>query len=274
MKIHHLNAGTMSPFSARLINGRGGLLQRARLVMHVLLLELPDRLVLVDSGLGTNDIAHPELLPPRWVRNVAPRLDRAETAIEQIRARGLSPNDVRDIVVTHLDRDHAGGLSDFPGARVHLHRTEHRAAVTGELPVPPERYSRYQFGHGPNWVIHETFADPWFGLPSERIDLGEGVDVRLIPLPGHTLGHCGVAVKTGTGWLLHAGDSYYVRSQTAMPPQRSPFLLDVFRRRGDADRAQRVTSANAVRGLRRRAEVTIFCTHDPDEFDRLSAAGR
>ncbi|MGG6495971.1 UNVERIFIED_CONTAM: MBL fold metallo-hydrolase, partial [Bacteroidetes bacterium 56_B9] len=92
-----------------LVNGRGGLFERARLVMHVLLLELPDRLVLVDTGLGANDVAHPELLPPQWVKNVAPRLDLRETVIAQIRALGLSPQAVRDIVLTHLDRDHAGG---------------------------------------------------------------------------------------------------------------------------------------------------------------------
>jgi len=35
-------------------------------------------------------------------------------------------------------------------------------------------------------------------------------DVLLIPLPGHSRGHCGVAVKTGEGWLLHCGDAYLV----------------------------------------------------------------
>jgi glyoxylase-like metal-dependent hydrolase (beta-lactamase superfamily II) len=34
-------------------------------------------------------------------------------AFEQVRALGFAPNDVRHVLLTHLDRDHAGGLSDF-----------------------------------------------------------------------------------------------------------------------------------------------------------------
>ncbi len=29
----------------------------------------------------------------------------------------------------------------------------------------------------------------------------------LVPLFGHTRGHCGVAVRTEQGWLFHAGDA-------------------------------------------------------------------
>jgi hypothetical protein len=52
MKIHHLNAGTMCPDSARLVNGSGGLFSRARLVCHLLLMETSEGHVLVDTGLG------------------------------------------------------------------------------------------------------------------------------------------------------------------------------------------------------------------------------
>ena len=272
MRIHHLNAGTMSPVGARLINGRGGLFERARLVCHTLVIETGDRLVLVDTGFGLKAVAHRELLPPRWVRNVAPRLVQAETVFEQIRALGRKPEDVRDILITHLDRDHAGGLADFPWARVHLSHTEYRAAVAGELPVPPGRYSTYQFSHGPNWMTYRDFAESWFGLPSARIDLGGDAEMRLVALPGHTLGHCGVAIRTSSGWLLHAGDSYYVRSQIATPP-RSPPMLAYFRRRADSDRAQRIASSHAVSEVSRRSDVTVFCTHDPQELETMRGKG-
>ncbi|WP_197673995.1 MBL fold metallo-hydrolase [Micromonospora narathiwatensis] len=48
-----------------------------------------------------------------------PDLDPHETAVRQIERLGHSPADVRHIVVTHLHRDHTGGLADFPAARVH-----------------------------------------------------------------------------------------------------------------------------------------------------------
>ena len=58
LKVHHLNCGTMCPVCARLINGQGGWLEPAQMVCHVLLIETPrDGLVLVDTGIGTRDIA-------------------------------------------------------------------------------------------------------------------------------------------------------------------------------------------------------------------------
>ena len=41
---------------------------------------------------------------------------------------GFSPDDVRHIVLTHLDFDHAGGIEDFPNARVHVLAREREAA--------------------------------------------------------------------------------------------------------------------------------------------------
>src|SRR3546814_18974113 len=42
------------------------------------------------------------------------------TAVAQVRALGFDPRDVRHIIITHLDFDHAGGIEDFPAAAVHL----------------------------------------------------------------------------------------------------------------------------------------------------------
>ena len=42
---------------------------------------------------------------------------------------------------------------------------------------------------------------------------GFSSEVLLIPLFGHTLGHCGVAVQQGARWLLHVGDAYYLRAE-------------------------------------------------------------
>src|SRR3954447_11026301 len=95
MKIHHLNTGTMCPIGRRLVNGTGGLFQRARLVCHCLLVETRDGLALVDTGIGLGDIATPDRLGGRWLRQTAPRLDPAETAVQQVKALGYSPKDVR-----------------------------------------------------------------------------------------------------------------------------------------------------------------------------------
>src|SRR6185369_10373367 len=94
-------------------NGTGSIFQRARMVCHCLLIETNDGLALVDTGIGLDDIANPPRLGPKWVRQTTPRLDPAETAARQVEALGYSRGEVRHLLLTHLDRDHAGGIPDF-----------------------------------------------------------------------------------------------------------------------------------------------------------------
>src|SRR5690242_14592414 len=110
MRVHHLNAATLCPASARLVNGRGGLFERARLVCHVLAVETKDGLLLIDTGLGTEDLATPSRLGRAWLRQVSPRLDHGEPIVTRLASIGATANDVRAIVLTHLDLDHAGGI--------------------------------------------------------------------------------------------------------------------------------------------------------------------
>ena len=95
MRIHHINTGTMCPIGRRFVNGTGSIFQRARMVCHCLLVETNDGLALVDTGIGLGDIANPPRLGRKWVRQTTPLLDPAETAVQQVKALGYSPGDVR-----------------------------------------------------------------------------------------------------------------------------------------------------------------------------------
>jgi glyoxylase-like metal-dependent hydrolase (beta-lactamase superfamily II) len=157
MRIHHLNCGTDCPFGGAFFDGRtkGPL---ARLVCHCLLIETDaSGLVLVDTGYGLKDVAKPF---PRLSRPFAAmlniRLREEETAIRQIQRLGYTPQDVRHIVVTHLDFDHAGGLEDFPNAAVHLTRTELETFHSRRQGfVMRERYRPIQVDEVANWRTYD-----------------------------------------------------------------------------------------------------------------------
>ncbi len=154
MRVHHLNCGTMCPPFGRLIRGEGSLVSRGHMVCHCLLLETDAGLVLVDTGIGLGDMAEPrERLGPGFTALVGPRLDPTETAVYQVEALGFASTDVRHIVLTHLDLDHAGGLGDFPHAEVHVYRPEHDAAMTRSSLRERERYRPAQWAHGPRWRL-------------------------------------------------------------------------------------------------------------------------
>ena len=271
MIVRHLNAATFCPVSARLVNGSGGLFARARMVCHVLVVESDDGLVLVDTGLGEDDVAQPARLGSMWLRMVAPRLDPAETAVAQLRHLGYAAADVRHVVPTHLDLDHAGGLADFPSATVHVHRREHAAAMARSNAVERRRYVPGHWSHGPSWQIHDDGGETWFGFAGVRALSERTPDILLVPLRGHSAGHTGVAVRTGDGWLLHAGDAYYHRGQIDSAG-RAPLVLRVLQRQSDTDRAERIANQERLRALRAgHPEVTVFCAHDPVELDTLAA---
>ncbi|MCG6955657.1 MAG: MBL fold metallo-hydrolase, partial [Gemmatimonadetes bacterium] len=150
--------------------------------LRCLLVEAPEALVLVDTGIGNKEDEK-----FRDIFGVANAGDptRLEDAI---RAAGFSPADVDIVLNTHLHFDHAGGdtmrtpdgrvLPSFPGARHVVQRGE------------------FDFAHSANERIRASYLAPNFDPVAEAglwdFVEGEGVltsGVRVLPTPGHTPFH-------------------------------------------------------------------------------------
>ena len=260
--IHHLNCGTMCPRGARMLAGEGGLLAPAKLVCHCLLIEGAEGLVLIDTGFGLDDVRKPRQLGRLFGAIVRPVLDSSETAVSQLRSLGFEAADVRHIITTHLDLDHAGGLPDFPDAEVHLMGRELDAAMHPPL-HERLRYIAAHWSHGPRWVQHEAGGEQWFGFDSVRPLPESDDEILLIPLPGHTHGHTGVAVRDGDGWLLHCGDAYFHHGEVQTPPHCPPGLR-AFAALDEADGKARRQNVERLRELSQSHgdEVRLFCSHD------------
>ena len=265
-RIHHLNCATMSP-----VVTTGGVVPN-RMVAHCLLIEGPRGLTLVDTGFGSADLAAPRKRMGRaFVRMMGPALDPAETAAAQVRALGHRVEDVTNIVLTHLDLDHAGGIGDFPTATVHVLAEELEAAKSRSSLKDKTRYVSAQWAHGPRWLAHddEQGGESWMGFESVAV-LED--DVLLVPLRGHTRGHCGVAVRRPEGgWFLHAGDAYFFHGEKEQPPT-CPSGLTMFQNLVQVDRGARRANAERLRTLHadHGSEVTVFSAHDAQEYDALA----
>jgi len=277
MKVHHLNLCTMCPFGGRWIDGgSGGVLASGEMIVHALLVETArDGLVLVDTGMGLEDVRAPlRRLGAGFVVMTRPRLREEETAIRQVERLGFAPSDVRHLAVTHLDVDHAGGIGDFPQARVHVHRAEHAAAMRPLTANEKSRYRKVHFTGNVRWELHEAGGERWFGFESVR---AVADDVLLIPLPGHTRGHCAIAVRAPSGsaeeWLLHCGDAYFFHREIASPPECPPALA-TFQRIIAVDDERRRKNAARLRALHADAgsRVRIFSAHSPHELRAAQVA--
>jgi glyoxylase-like metal-dependent hydrolase (beta-lactamase superfamily II) len=248
----------------------------AEIPTHCLLIETDQGLVLVDTGYGLQDVRRPHArLPWLWPAILNVRLHERDTAIRQVEALGFSAGDVRHIVLTHLDFDHAGGIEDFPQARVHILAIEREAALSKPHGfVGNQRYRPAQWDAVSDWRTYDTGGEPWFGFDAVRQLDGLPPEILMIPLRGHTKGHAGVAIQTGESWLLHAGDAYLHHSQMFAQP-RNTLGLALYQHIMDTDRPMRRANQQRLRNLKSSfSEIKIVCSHDARELAESQSIGR
>jgi glyoxylase-like metal-dependent hydrolase (beta-lactamase superfamily II) len=271
VRIHHLNCVSACPLGGALMDGftRG---VRARLTCHCLLLELNDRLVLVDTGYGLRDVADPySRLNRLFLFMMSPDFRAEMTAVRQIEALGFNPRDVRDIVLTHLDFDHAGGLDDFPGAAVHMLDSELHSASRQRTFLDRMRYRPQQWGTRSNWRTYTADGDSWRGFECVREIGSLPPEILMLPTRGHTFGHAAIAVADGPQWLVYAGDAYFYHAE--MDPER-PYCtpgLRFYQWMMEKDRRARLQNQRRLREIKLEPDIKLFCAHDVKEFETLSS---
>ena len=162
------------------------------------LVDHPDGLLLVDTGMGNN---------PDVDAHYRPRRRSLVTALAAVDAR---PDDVRLVVNCHLHFDHCGGNPQLVGREVIVQRVALETA-RGTL----------------DYTLPELVDAK--GLRYEVLD-GEAEvlpGVLVVPTPGHTAGHQSLVVQLADGTIVVAGQSH----DTA-----SAFAADTLAWRSRADR--------------------------------------
>jgi glyoxylase-like metal-dependent hydrolase (beta-lactamase superfamily II) len=262
----------MRPYGLPSVDGSGGPLRRGDGVLHCLLLETSQGLALVDTGWGTLDCTSPSPAVRQFAAFVRSPLLLEETAIQQLVTLGYTPADVRHIFLTHLHMDHAGGLPDFPGATIHASDLEIDAYLHPRSLFERHTYRPEHARYAPKWQRHVPRGFRWYGLEaSSPFRLGEA-EVVFIPFPGHTRGHCAIAVHLDDRWLLHCGDTYgYYRQADPSQPYTHPcgeFIEAAVTKGFRMPRRhwQTLRQLRAAYG----ATLSTFSAHDAHEFAAAS----
>jgi glyoxylase-like metal-dependent hydrolase (beta-lactamase superfamily II) len=234
-------------------------------VCHCLLIEDRNKLFLIDTGIGLLDMRFPQKrIGKNLIDEFQIQLHEWTTAIRQITDMGFSSTQITDIVLSHADFDHAGGLADFPHANVHLSQEEYES-----ISRQSHRYAHTQFSHRPKFITYSSNDVIWNNLPARKVYISETVQILLIPLFGHTYGHCGVAIMNNREWLLYVGDAFYL--------QQELFEVNhpVTKQSAAAaeDNPAREHSFNCLRKLKANLpELMMYSYHDLNTFEVYKAS--
>lgn len=268
MKLYHLNCGTMHGFGFPLDDGSGGFFKRGHGVIHCLLIETNEGLVMVDTGWGVQDCTDPAPAVRQFMKITDCSGDLNETALYQIKRLGYDQSDLKHIFLTHLHMDHAGGLPDFPAATIHIFDAELDAWLHPRTLMERQAYQPESLAHNPNWQIHKFKGDQWFGFDClPPVWVGETKFV-LIPFIGHTRGHCCIALPQDDKWLLDCGDVYgYSQQVNPIQPYKHPSgrLMETITNMGFKMPKHHWAS---IRNLlsEHGNQIQTFCSHDAHEF--------
>jgi len=225
------NTATDSPWSdtaaaTNLLSGAGLPGDVIPLSVQPLLVRDGDRLVLIDSGAGG-------------------RMGTQNKLVASLRAAGIDPARVTDVLISHAHGDHVGGLVGadgaltFPAAVVHVSEPEWDYMKAGAA----------QAGEAALLAAVTPRVRPF--TPGARVT----PSIRAVALDGHTPGHSGYEIVSGTDRLLYIGDALH----SAVISVQRPEWVNVWDTDGTAGVAtrQRLLERGASESLR------IYAPHFP-----------
>ncbi|MGR7993938.1 N-acyl homoserine lactonase family protein [Xanthobacter sp. ZOL 2024] len=166
----------------------------------------PERTFVVDTG---------------FTAEVAARRQRdfLRCPVEALRLVGIAPEEVTDVILTHLHYDHVGNFDRFPKATFHLHEAEMHYAVGRYM-----RYQKLRHSYEVEDVVGMVRANyagrvRFYNGPAE---LAPGVDIQ--PAPGHSAGLQFVRVATRRGTVVLASDvSHFYENMEREKPYVTAF---------------------------------------------------
>lgn len=271
MKVHAIETGRVR-VTERWRHGEGAGLRRLLnawfddavtdwLPVHVWLIEHPEGLILIDTGIPS-DANKRRYFPP-----FMPLIQRAAVFdIEpdqeigpKLRGLGYSPEDVRWVVLTHLHQDHDGGLRHFPKSEFIVSRKEWHSAVGIKGRMNGYLNQRWPKGFVPTFVDFED--GPLNPFPRHSTLTSAG-DVKLVPTPGHSPGHLSVLLEEEGASIIFAGDTSYTED----------YLIRMVADGVGTDIQAEIETHRRILAYAAKHPTVYLPSHDPDSAKRL--AGR
>lgn len=170
--------------------------------------------ILVDTGLHpsvVNDPKHsfgPAL--SRWLR---PTLEPGTDVVSRLRDRGLEPEDIGTVIMTHLHVDHASAISELPDSVFVIGELEWDAATAPRPTGRGYRHAHVDHAFDYRTVSYDGSRISSYGSFGRTYDLFGDGSLRLAFTPGHTPGHQSVICRLKSRDFVIGGDAAYTLRQ-------------------------------------------------------------
>jgi glyoxylase-like metal-dependent hydrolase (beta-lactamase superfamily II) len=162
----------------------------------VWLIEGEDKTILIDTGLG--DCDEIMAMQGRYGIDYIAAKGKDEEIVAALRQKGLKPEDIDVVVLTHLHFDHIGNNELFSNARFVVQKDE----VPFLINPPPFATFYYR-----EWQHKLTSISSQLSMIEGNYKLSKNID--LIKVGGHAAGQMVAMVKTTLGNVCIASDFYY-----------------------------------------------------------------
>lgn len=140
-----------------------------------------------------------DIIPLLEQMGLEPKVASSNNALNQLKKIGISPADVKKIIVSHLHVDHVGGLKYFPEAEVYVQKDEYAYACN------PDAFLALAYQKA-------AFSDPNIKWKFLQGDTSVMPGLTLIMASGHTPGLQGlIAELPESGFYILGSDSAYLQ---------------------------------------------------------------
>jgi len=220
---------------AALLSAAGQPTDKLALSIEPLLVKTADRVLLFDTGAGSN---------------FGPGAGKLQASLAEA---GIDPVSVTDIFVSHAHGDHVGGLVNaegalnFPNATIHISKPEW-VFLTG---LDAEKAKSIGLENHDALV---AAMKPKVDAFAPGVEIVPGT-VKAIAIEGHTPGHSGYLITSGAGSLFYVGDSMHHFVISVQKPE----WINNF----DGDHATAAKSRAALIAQLAKSKQRVYAGHFP-----------
>lgn len=201
--------------------------------------------LLWDTGNGDDLIQYKD-----GVRKLGIRFSIKKTLKEQLTQVGLTPKDIKYVMLSHLHPDHSGNINLFPNAEFLVSEQELKWALGNPTPNGVEAK-----------LVDPVRKDHVTAIQGDTDVFGDGT-IKMLRTPGHTPGHMSLFVKLSkAGNYLITGDLYHTKENYEKNQ------VDV----GNYDRADELASFDRFKRLQNNLKAKVIIQHSPEDFAAMPA---